>query len=164
MFGSIFGRYQCLIASIRASYGHDRCLIDVLWIHQKSLNFLSPQGDKKFVTNSYVDILQRLLHSGLFFLLSSNSELKRMPSMMVSPPTATTPHMKQIHLCCGYCLKFNIIGCLFPAGLAMNRCLRREIIPTIKCIKSSYYTQFNSTLAMSGVINFIIHFHFTQYI
>ena len=159
MFEFIFGHYSAISAFAMAWYDHDRRVFDF----DKIGWFFTSIWRWKIWTNSYVRFLQDLCYSRLFFLLPSNSELKRMLSMMVSPPTPTTPHMKQIHLCCDYCLKFNIIGCLFPAGLAMNRCLRREIIPTIKCIKSSYYTQFNSTLAMSGVIHFIIHFHFTQY-
>ena len=95
---------------------------------------------------------------------SSNSQLNRMLSMMSFAPTPLTPHTKRIHLRRDYYLKAIIIGCLIPVGLAINRCLWREIILTIRCIKSSCYTQFYSTLAMSGVIHSIIHFHFTLYI
>ncbi len=50
------------------------------------------------------------------------------------------------------------------SGIAWNHRQRREIIRTIRCIKLSYYTQFASILAMSGVTHCIIHIHFTQYI
>ena len=48
------------------------------------------------------------------------------------------------------------------SGIAWYHRLWREIIPAIRYIKSSYYTRFTSTLAMSGVIHSMIRIHFTQ--
>ena len=90
MFGSIFGVYRLLIASTMALYGHGRGVVQVV----KSAKIFSPI----FVpsADSYVDILQERLHSCLFFLPNSNPELKKMLSMMVSPPMPLAPHKSRV--------------------------------------------------------------------
>ena len=73
-------------------------MVEVLCQASKSANFFGPDRGRKFSIDSYVDILQERLHSCLFFLLTSNSELKKMLSMMVSPPMPLAPHTSQMKL------------------------------------------------------------------
>ena len=90
MFGFISGHYSAVSAFTMASYGHDR--------HGLRSPKLATFFETIFET---ITEFLRLgpLHSGLFFLLSSNSELNMMLSMMTSAPTLPTPHTKRIHLC-----------------------------------------------------------------
>ena len=53
---------------------------------------------------------------------------------------------------------------MFLTGIAWYHRLWREIILTIRCIKSSFYTRFASTLAMSGEAHCMVHVPFTLYI
>ena len=136
-------------------------MIEVFWNHQNRLKFVDHFGPKKIELNSYVPILQRLLHSSLFFLLISNFEPKLMLSMIASTPMSLSPHTKWIHLCCDDYLDFHIIGYACVVGIDKNQRLWREIIPTIRGLKSSYFTQFTSNLAMLGMFHCIIHTYFT---
>ena len=82
----------------------------------------------------------------------------------VSPSMPRTPHTKWTYLFCGYNPKANTIGYVYPVGIARNHCLWWEIILTIRCIKSSSYTQFTSTLAMFGMIQRRLDIHFNKYV
>ena len=144
MFESIFGLHSVLIASTRTSYGHDRVVLSII---KMGSNFYAHFYAHFNLLDSYVAILQRALRSGLFFLLTSNSELKRILSMMVSPPMPPTPHTKWIHLWCDDYLEVNIIGYVSVVGITRNHRLWREIILTIRGIKSPYFTQSTYTLA-----------------
>ena len=81
---------------------------------------------------------------------------------MVSTPMSPSPHTKWIHLCCDDYLDFHIIDYVCVIGIDRNQRLWREIIPAIRGLKSSYFTQFTSILAMLGMFHCIIHTHFTH--
>ena len=69
MFEFIFGYYSAISAFARAWHGHDWCVVKLTKKGLRSLNFLSPWGDKKYILSSYADFLQRPLQMGIFLLL-----------------------------------------------------------------------------------------------
>ena len=139
-------------------------MVEVLCQASKSAKIFGPDRGWKFSIDSYVDILQERLHSCLFFLLTSNSELKKMLSMMVSPPMPLAPHTSRMQLWWYEQLEVNTIGYGYPASFARNHRMWGEIILTSRCIKWSYFTQFTSTMSMLGIIHSIMHNNFTSYI
>jgi len=160
MFGSIFGVYRLLIASTMALYGHGR---GVVWSVKICQNFVARSGLKNFNWFLRRNSTERL-YSCLFFLPNSNSELKKMLSMMVSPPMPLEPHTSRMKRWWYEYLEVNTIGYGYPAGFARNCCLWGVIILTSRYIKWSYFTQFTSTMSMLGIIHSGMHNNFTSYI
>jgi hypothetical protein len=141
-------------------------MIEVIRQSPKRLKFLGPKWSQKMFIDSYVQILQRLLHSSLFFLLNSNFEPKWMlyMMMMVSTPMPLSPHTKRMHPCCDDYLNVHIIGYVSDVGIDRNLRICREIILTVRGIKSSHFTHFTSNLAMLGMLHYNLHTCFTHYI
>ena len=159
MLRSIFGLYSVLIASTRVSYGHDRGVLEVT---KMGSNFRTILGLKKLNW-----IPTYAFYSGCFTLVSFSSSppifwAQIDVSMMASTPMSLSPHTKWIHLCCDDYLDFHIIGYACVVGIDKNQRLWREIIPTIRGLKSSYFTQFTSNLAMLRMLHCIIHTYFTH--
>ena len=139
-----------------ASHGHDRSVFK----GSKIAKIFGTIWSQNNWIDSYVAILQRVLHSGLFFLLHLQfwAQYKRILSIW-SLLLCTKCHTRN-----GSYLKVYIIDYVSLVGIARNHRLWRERIPAIRSIKSSYFTHFTSTLAMLGMIHRIKHMDFTQYI
>ena len=159
MFGSIFGVYCLLIASNGVVRPWSRCCPGV-----KICQYFRPRSGPKIFNWFLRRNSTERLHSCLFFLLTSNSELKKMLSMMVSPPMPLAPHTSRMQLWWYEQLKVNTIGYGYPASFARNHRMWGEIILTSRCIKWSYFTQFTSTISMLGMFHSSMHNNFTSYI